>query len=832
MYRCAKPETAKGSPACGRTFVTRFRALARSRALTAGVVLTWGLGLGVVTTVFGALYASVARDVPFDGPDRLVMLYTTEHANGHDSRFRWSYPGIRILRGAATSYESIASFTSTGVSVATAGPPERLTAELVSPEYFRVLRVAPALGRAAAVSRTPGEPAEAVLGHRLWQSRFAGSPDALGRAVRVNGMTLTVVGVMPRGFRGLSGDADLWLPETLGPIIYYRDYLTTPQHFLSVVARLRRGVTPASAGRELDVVGARVAAATPPQWDEATGRGATLRSLAEARVDPSAARARWLIFGAAVFVLLVACVNVANLLATRLAARERDVAVRLALGCGRARLLRALWAEVLALSLLGLGAGLLVAAWSNVGMSAVAPPALATAANDYRQLGAFADLRIDGVVLLFALGAALASGLLVSLLAFRRLGRVDLVDTLRRVGRAAGGHAAAGVLLVAQVALAVALLAGAALMLQSVARLRAVDPGFRPNRVLSFSVSAGRGDSPPDAGPRLVERLVERLAHVPGVEAVTTGQCTPFGARCARLPLMIAGRGPFTEDRTPIVGWHRVGPDHFAALGIPVLRGRGFTPADRAGRPPVVVINEAAARRFWPDQDPIGRHIVLPETTPGLLEPGATAEIVGVVGDVLYWPPDAPPGPDVYQPALQFSYPWMSVMARVTGDPASYTDTFRRAVAEVDPDLPIYAVMTLDEMAARGRSDRRFVAVLLAACAALGLLLGVAGVYAVTASWFDARRRELGIRLALGASPGGLARFVLDAAARRVAAGLALGLAGALVAGRLLRGFLFDVGPADSPSLALVALVAMADGDAGRVAPRPPRVAGGCGARS
>ncbi len=356
-----------------------------------------------------------------------MMLYTTEHANGHAYRLRWSYPGIRILRGAAASYESIASFISSGVSVVSTGPPERLTAEYVEPAYFRVLRVAPALGRVSAAG-TPGEPAEVVIGHRLWQSRFAGSGGAIGRTVRVNGVTLTVVGVMPPGFRGLSGDADLWLPETLGPILYYREYLTTPQHFLSVVARLRPGVTPASARRELDVVGARVAAETPPQWDEAADRGATLRPLAEARVDPSAARARWLIFGAALFVLLVASVNVANLLATRLAGRARDVAVRLALGCGRARLLRALWAEVLALSLLGLGAGLLVAAWSNAGVGAVAPAALATPANGYRQLGAFADLRLDGAVLLFALGAALASGFFVSLLAFRRTGRMDARD--------------------------------------------------------------------------------------------------------------------------------------------------------------------------------------------------------------------------------------------------------------------------------------------------------------------------------------------------------------------------------------------------------------------
>jgi predicted permease len=753
------------------------------------------------------LYASVARAVPFDQPGRLMMLYTTEHANGHAYRLRWSYPGIRILRGAAASYESIASFISSGVSVVSTGPPERLTAEYVEPAYFRVLRVAPALGRVSAAG-TPGEPAEVVIGHRLWQSRFAGSGGAIGRTVRVNGVTLTVVGVMPPGFRGLSGDADLWLPETLGPILYYREYFTTPQHFLSVVARLRPGVTPASARRELDVVGARVAAETPPQWDEAADRGAMLRPLAEARVDPSSARARWLIFGAALFVLLVASVNVANLLATRLAARERDVAVRLALGCGWARLLRALWAEVLALSLLGLGVGLLVAVWSNAGVGAVMPAALATAANGYRQLGTFADLRLDGAVLLFALAATLASGLLVSLLAFRRTGRMDLVTALRRIGRARGSSSAGG-LLVAEVALAVALLAAAALMLQSIARLRGVDPGFRPDHVLSFSVNAQRGDVTSGAGPRLAERLIERLARVPGVEAVTTGQCTPLGPRCARLPLMIDGRGPFTEDRTPIVGWHRVGPDHFAALGIPVLRGRGFTAADRAGRPPVVAINEAAARRFWPGENPIGRRIVLPDTTPGVT-PGETAEIVGIVGDALYWPLDAPPGPDVYQPALQFSYPYASVMARVAGDPASYADTFRRAVADVDPDLPIYDVMTLDEKAAQGRSDRRFVAVLLASCAALGLLLGVAGVYAVTASWFDARRRELGIRLALGASPGGLARFVLGAAARRAAGGVTIGLGGAIVAGRLLRGLLFEVGPADPVSLASVALVAMA----------------------
>jgi putative ABC transport system permease protein len=786
------------------------RSLARTRALSLGIVLTWGLAFGVVTTVFGALYAAAARAVPFEASDRLVMLYTTERAEGRLHRLRWSFPGIRVLRDALNAggpFEALASFTSSGVALSGTGPAERVTAEFVSRDYFRVLRVAPATGRLPAeADDTPGRPAEVLLGHRIWQSRFGGATDVIGRRVRLNGHPLTVVGVMPAGFSGLSGAADIWVPYTMAPVVYFDDYLVSSEHFLNLVARLAPGASLGAAGQAMAVAGPRVAKTTEPEYAGADRRGAIAVPLAEARIDPSAVRARWLLFGAAGFVLILACVNITNLLVTRLAEREREIGVRLALGCGRMRLARSFWAEVLILSALGLGVGLLVAGWSSAAVTALSPPALATPATDYLQLGRFADLHMDATVLLFAVGLMLLSGLFVSALAFRRLSDIDLVSTLRRLGPTTSPRHPRGGLMVVQIALAVALLAGATLMARSVIRLAGVDPGFRPDGVLTFTVSLQSGDVAPDAGPRLVARLLDRVSRVPGVEGATAGQCTPFSARCARLPLVIEGEPPVAESRVPIVGWHRVGPDHFSTLGIPILRGRGFAASDRAGGPPVVVIGETAARRFFPGLDPIGRRIVLPETTPGLVgDTRRTAEIVGVVGDVLYWPLDVPPGADVYQPALQFSYPWTTVMVRVRGDPAAYVGTFRRAVADLDPDLPIYDVRTLESRAADARSDRRFMAALLAACAACGLLLGAAGIYGVTAAWFESRRRELGIRLALGARPAVVVALVLRDSLARAGLGLGLGLAGATAVGRLLRAWLFEVSPADPLSLALVA---------------------------
>jgi putative ABC transport system permease protein len=458
--------------------------------------------------------------------------------------------------------------------------------------------------------------------------------------------------------------------------------------------------------------------------------------------------------------------------------------------------------------------------WTRDFVLWLVPAGLASTSNDYGQIASFSSLEIDGgvIAVVAILGLMTMAG--ASLLATRTSLRGDLVSTLKSGGDRSstrGPGAGERVLLVVQVAASLGLIASAGLVLKSVNALDRIDPGFRAERVIAFSVAEDLAVQQPGVGPLLVDRLLSGLGEIRGVEAITAGQCTPFGSRCARLGFSIEGR-PETIDEPLPTGWHRVGPDHFAALGIPVVRGRGFTSDDRRGRTPVVTINQAAARRYFADQDPIGRRITLPEVIEGDPE---VAEIVGVVGDVIYWPPDEAPGPDVYQPALQFSHPYSTVMVRVSPEHWRRTmlgasssqpmfDTLRRALTGIDPNLPMFDAVTLDDLARAGRADRRFVSVLLTACAMLALLLAAVGIYGLTAAWFQSRRKELGVRVALGANPASLVRIVMAGALLQTVIGVVIGIAVAAGAGRALRAILFGVGPNDPAALALSATLMLA----------------------
>ncbi len=786
-------------------FRQAFRSILARPAFAVASTLTLGVGLGVVTTVFGLLHATVFRPLPFEAPDRLVMLYLTERIHGREDRMRWPYAAIGALREGSQTLE-IASFTSSEINlVGTHGNAERVSAEFVSPSYFRVLRVRPVSGRTFTdETGIPGRPAEVVIGAGLWQRHFARAADVVGARLQLEGTMVTVVGVLPSGFDGLSSGADLWLPETMAPVITYRDYLTSPQYFHNVVGRLEAGATLEQADAEVRVVARRIAALLAPRTEGATDRTALVRSLGEARQDPQAVRARWLLLAAAGLVLLLAAVNVAGLSATRLAGRDREMTIRVALGCGRGRLFGLLATETALVAIAGLAIGLLLFLWATAFVRALVPTSIASPSNDYAQVAMFNLPGFEAVSPLFAVAVAIGATLVIVLMVGTGWVSRDLtiLQTSRGVSSSPSSRATRALdrLLVIQIALAVTLLVGAGVMLRTLAALKGTDPGFESNGVAIFSVH-GSDLAQPGWGITLVLRLVDRVARVPGVQAVTVGQCTPLSARCARLPLVIDGRNP---AEAPDVGWHRVGPDHFRTLGIPVREGRGFTSSDRLGRAPVVVVNQAAAKRFWPDRSPLGQRVRLPELMPG--DENSTAEVVGVVGDVTYWPPDQAPGPDVYQPALQFSHPWTTVMARVQGNPGAYTQAFRSAVSEVEPDLPIFDVGTLDELGARSRTDRRFVSSLLSVFALIALFLAAVGVYGVTAEWQARRRKELGVRLALGAEPQQIVGLALRRTLGRVAVGVGFGLAGSIVLSRLLEGFLFQVRPADPVALAGAAL--------------------------
>jgi putative ABC transport system permease protein len=795
-----------------------FRSIARTPGFFIGAALTLALGLGAVTTAFGLLAGALGQAGAGSTDDR-VVLYLTERVNGRDSRARWPYAGIRELRSSATSFANIASYTTGTLNLTGTGESARVEVEFVSPAYFAIVDASPRIGRTTAATEqdVAGGPAEIVIGYALWQRLFAGSPSAIGQTLRLAREPLTVVGVMPEGFRGLSGRGEAWVPHTMAPVLDFAGYFTSDEYFQNVIATLKPDVSVDQARSELQVIGSRVAALVPPRSDNAIDRGATAVPLAEAQTNAADVRARLYVAVGAVLVLLIAGINLANLVSTRVRARQREFSVRVAMGAGRRHVFRSVGAEMVLVAAAGFMLAMVLAAWTRDLVMLIIPAGLASPANDYGQLASFASLEIDGLVTATVAALALATIAAASFLATRPSLRGDLTATLKSGGDRSSTRGPGGgerLLLSMQVAASISLVASAGLVLRSVSALDSVHPGFDATRVVAFSVEEDLAAQQPDAGPAMVDRLLTGLAGVRGVEAITVGQCTPFGSRCARQQVVIEDR-PETETTPPVMGWHRVGPGHFAALGIPVVRGRDFTTADRRGRTPVVVINQAAARLHFANQDPIGRRIRVPQVVPG--DPDM-AEIVGIVGDVIYWPLDEAPRADVYQPALQFALSFTTVMVRVA--PASWRDGFpfgpsrqpifeslRQAMVNLDPNLPMFNAVVLNDLARAGRADRRFVSLLLSSCAVLALLLAAVGIYSLTASWFQSRRKELGVRVALGASPAGLVRSLMAGALLQTALGVVAGIALAAGFGQLLRGLLFGIGPNDPTALTFSAIV-------------------------
>jgi putative ABC transport system permease protein len=789
------------------------RSLGRSPGFFIGAVLTLGLGLGAVTTAFGLL-AGALGESGIGRSSEPVVLYLTERANGRDQRMRWPYAAVEQLRQSAQSFDRIASYTTGTLNLTGAGESARVDVEFVSPDYFAVMATEPIVGRAA------NAPAEVVISHTLWQRVFGGTASALGQPLSLSREPVTIVGVMPEGFRGISGRAEVFVPHILAPRVSNADYLTSEEYFHNVIATLTSGVDAAGAQSELRVLAAQMAAVVPPRSDGATERSGLVMPLSDARTSASVVRARAYVAAGAVLVLLIAGVNLANLVSIRVAARQREFGVRMAVGAGRLDLARTVGTEMGLVAIGGLALALLLSVWTRDLVLWLVPAGLASAANDYGQVASFTSLQIDGSVTTVVAILALLTMAGASVMATRTSLRGDLVSTLKTSGdRGATRGPGVGerVLLVVQVAASLGLIAAASLVLKSVSALDRINPGFDADRTIAFSVAEDLAVQRPGGAPLMVDRLITELGRLRGVEAITAGQCTPFGSRCARLSFSIEGR-PDTVTVPLATGWHRVGPNHFDALKIPVVRGRGFTSDDRRGRPAVVTINETAARRYFPDQDPIGRRITLPEVMGG--DPNV-AEIVGVVGDVTYWPLDEAPGPDVYQPALQFSYPFTTVMVRVSPQEWRQSllggssrqpmfDTLRRGLAGIDPNLPMFDAVTLDDLARAGGADRRFVSVLLTACAILALAMAAVGIYGLTAAWFQSRRKELGVRVALGASPAGLVRMVMAGALRQTAIGVVIGLALAAGAGSALRSILYGVGANDPAALAFSATLMLA----------------------
>ena len=798
------------------------RALRSPLSIT--VVATLALAIGANTAVFGIVDAVLLRPPPFRDVERLSILYITRSAEGGRlQRERWSYPRYQLLRRLAAPYfDDVASFSRSTLTI-TDGEPEPVEGEVVAPAYFRLLSMRPLLGRVLLEEEATlaGEQPVVVIGHSLWRRRFAGDSGVVGRSMRISGVPFTIVGVMPEGAVGLTGRGELWIPPTMAPRVSYPEYLTTNQNFISVVGRLRRGVAHESARRAAEVIGAQIQREVPSaDYGDRAVIGATSVPLDAARVEPTSRQSALLLLAAVGFLLLLACANVANLLLARATSRRRELAVRAALGATRGQLARITLLESLVLTGAGGALGGLLAVWLLPLVPV--PTAIIHPRNMYGSLGDFAapafDWRVGAFVILVSVIAAFLCGALPALAP----SRLDLTRDLKDGAPAASAGAglrrlsARSVLVGVETALALLLLVSAGLMLESFRRLRAQPIGFEPERLMTFWLRPPDVKYPPPQAAPLIERTLAEIARLPEVEAASVDGCTPLGTGCANSTLYVVGRPLPAPNEAPGVLRHYVGPDHFRALGVPLIRGRVFTPADRAGRPRVAIINQLAARRFFAGEDPIGQRVWFGGGST-FDRPDSAAEIVGIVGDVAHQALDERPvQPDFYTSYLQFTYASRAVLVRArAGDPARLVPALRRAVRNADPDLALYDVRTMAERIGESWARRRLHTILLAGFAAVAILLSAMGIYAIVAHSIALRTREVGIRVALGATMSDVVGLLVREGMAFPAIGLAVGVAGALLLTRALSALLYGVAPTEpavyvavTVLLAFVALVA------------------------
>jgi putative ABC transport system permease protein len=787
------------------------RGLRRNPGFSAVAVVTLALGIGANLAIFALVNAVLIRPLPYHEPAELMIVHLMmpeRDAPGVYSRSIWSYPKYEVVRDGQQVFTATSLFTDTEWSLIRTGDPERIQGEIVEAPYFELLGVQAGRGRLfSADDDRVGAPPVAVISHGLWQRRFGSALDAIGKSITLDGTSVNIVGVAAAGFRGMSGRADVWRP--LKPTVPF-DLNEPFSHSYSQIARRRDGVSIEQADAAVRVLGARIDAAFPvPQ---AVGRSSvTAVSLNSERLDPLLRRAAFVLLGAVGLVLLIACVNLASLTLVRGLARQREVAIRVALGATRWRIVRQFFTESLCLSFAGAAVGALVAA-ASIRLASTAMPDLSAILRG--QTGGLMRVGVsmlgaDATVVLSAVGLAMVSAMLFGLVPAWQAARGDLASTMKpliggRLAKGSRGVASRNGLLIAEIALALVMLVAAGLMLKSLLRLSQTDLGFRPDHVLTFQLALPNEAYPPERSLPFIEQLLTRLSTRPDVEATAFGHCAPVADQCNGTRALFPERPPVPPGgSSPLVGVTWVSPGFFDTLGIRLVRGRGFTDRDRQGQPKVVVINETAAKQFWPDEDPIGKRLGLGQ---GGFRDGA--EVIGIAADVRYDAVETPPGPDAYIPVLQSPRSRGLIFVRSPLPASVLVPMIRHEVASLDGDLPLSDIKTMDERYGEATWRTWTIAVLLSTFAGLALLLAVVGVFAVLTQSVAQRTREIGVRLALGAGPGDIQRLVLGRALTIAAMGVGIGLGVAWLTSRLLTTLLYQVEPHDpTVLLALAALL-------------------------
>ncbi len=780
-----------------------FPSLLRSPSLALGVGATLAVGVGALTVTFGIVNAALFREPPFEDANRVAALYIVRNEVGEppNRRERWSYSRYELLRESQRSFEVVANYSNPSLTLSGSGDAELVRGEMVSASYFSLLRVRALIGRT--LNESEDEVATptpvALLSYTLWRRRWAADSTLVGRAIRVNGTMLTVIGILPQDFHGLSGRADIWMPSTMAPQLTYADYVRTNQNFISVVGRLRRGVTEQGARSELAVLGASINRAIPSDPEQPNERvSATALTINQARVDPPVRRSLAVLVSAVALLHLLACANVANLLLGRAAKRRRDAAVRLAIGSSAGRLFTHLLGEYLVLAVPAALFGVLLAWWTS---ALLAPPTNVWAArNFYGSLAAFDTPAFGTREILFGVALAVVTAFLVAIPAALSAFKLDVYSEIRSGAQGIASGAIRlrrpmlrGVLVAIEASLAVLLVVSAGLLIDSFQRMRKTRVGADTSNVLTFWIIPAESSIPAGRSGQYVRRVLDAMARVPGVVSASVDGGAPL-AGTARGTLYVMSRPTLPHEAPPVLR-HYVSPNHFRTLGIPLKRGRVFTAGDVEGAPKVTVISEGAAREFWPNEDPIGRRVWFGGSS-AFGSPDSSAEIVGIVGDVMYEPLDRRPNrASFYTPYRQFTYPSRMVFLRTAGDPLAIVPAVRTALRGADPDVAMRDVQTLDEIVNGSWARTRFEARLFGGFGIAALLLAASGIFAVLAYAVASRTREFGVRIALGAARGDVMRIVLGEGLAFPVIGMLVGIAAAFAATRVLQSSLYEVSP-------------------------------------
>jgi len=788
------------------------RRLARSRGFTLAAALTIALGVGANTAIFTLVNAVLLRPpAAVADPARLVGVYTSDFSGPPYGSS--SYPDLEEFQKQTDIFSGVMGFAPRPAAVGSDDDLQRIAVEVVSSNYFQVLGVRLAAGRAfGGEQAVPGGEAVVVISHALWQRRFGADPAIVGKTIRVNARPFIVIGVAPQGFagafRGLR--TDVWVPASLGSMVGFNASALTSRgdRGLLLFARLRPGVTIEQARSRMNVVARQLTAAYPDNWTDVTKQGRRISLLPEqaTRVPPQirgpALGFAALLMATVGLVLLVCCANVAGLLLARATGRLKEIGIRMSLGASRGRVVRQMLTESVLLAALGGIVGAVAAVWAGKALMAFTPPT---------PVPVGLDLRPDGRVLMFTLAVTLITGLVFGLAPALRASRADVVGALKSDAPAmnVGGRRFPlhGALVVGQVAMSMLLLVGALLFLRTLRAVATIDPGFRVDHMLLVNVGPRPGEEGTRDREQVALELRDRVAAVPGVTHVSWAGAVPLALNASRRGITIDGYRP-RDGEDMEFHYNMVGPGYFETMEVPLVRGRGFTDRDRAGAAPVVVVNETFARRFWPGADPIGKRI-------GISGPeGPWLEVVGLARDGKYLSIAESPRPYLYYPQLQ--HPDDVVLhVRTSGDPRSLAAAVRRELAAVAPDWLAENPRTLEEHIGTSLLPQRIAGGMLGAFGVVALLLSAVGLYGVVAFAVAQRTREIGIRVALGAAAPQLLRLVLRQGMLLAGIGLAVGVPLAFVASRLLSGFLLGTGAgvwlvlaAAAGLLAVVTLVA------------------------